>query len=127
VLDLLANRAFKKSDFFETREGICRLMPPLTHELAETGPIWAQQPGPVTERVAQKLFDASRNRRKRSAKPKAVASRQKTLPAPLTESNRSAGRKPYRNDKKPVVAEAGNQLACMGCGAATRGESAARL
>jgi CRISPR/Cas system-associated endonuclease Cas1 len=27
VLDLLQRRAFKKRDFFETREGICRVMP----------------------------------------------------------------------------------------------------
>jgi len=28
VLDLIRSRTFSKRDFFETREGICRLMPP---------------------------------------------------------------------------------------------------
>ena len=51
VLDLLQKRTFKKADFFETREGVCRLMPPLTHELAATGRIWAKEFGPVTERA----------------------------------------------------------------------------
>jgi CRISPR-associated endonuclease Cas1 len=105
VLDLLAGRAFKKTDFFETREGICRLMPPLTHELAETGPIWARQLGPVTEQVAQKLFDGWHTGRKQAARSKAVPSRQKTLPTPLTESNRSAGRKPFRRKREPKTAE----------------------
>ena len=42
VLDLLTSRAFKKSDFFETREGICRLMPPLSHQLSGTAMLWAR-------------------------------------------------------------------------------------
>jgi len=56
MLDLLRSRAFRKSDFFETRESICRLLPPPTHQLAETGTEWAKEIGPVTERVARLRF-----------------------------------------------------------------------
>jgi CRISPR/Cas system-associated endonuclease Cas1 len=56
VLDLIQSRALSKRDFFETREGVCRLMPPLTHELAGAGALWAKELAPVTERVAQALF-----------------------------------------------------------------------
>jgi CRISPR-associated endonuclease Cas1 len=35
VLRLLAERTFRVDDFAETREGRCRLLPPLTHQLAE--------------------------------------------------------------------------------------------
>jgi CRISPR-associated protein Cas1 len=33
---LLRDRVFRASDFYETQRGICRLLAPLTHELAET-------------------------------------------------------------------------------------------
>ncbi len=56
VLDLLRSRTFAARDFFETREGGCRLMPSLTKLLAETGPQWATALGPVVERVARVLL-----------------------------------------------------------------------
>jgi CRISPR/Cas system-associated endonuclease Cas1 len=34
VLDLLARRTFRKGEFTETADGHCRLLAPLTHELA---------------------------------------------------------------------------------------------
>jgi hypothetical protein len=52
VLSLLQSRVFTKSEFFETREGICRIMPPLTLQLAEPVSIWAKELGSITERVA---------------------------------------------------------------------------
>jgi hypothetical protein len=103
VLDLLKNRTFKKTDFFETREGICRLMPPLTHRLAETGSIWARELGPVIERVARMLFESRLNQEAANGKPK--SSRKHALPTPLTEGNRSAGRQPYRREPKSKTVE----------------------
>jgi CRISPR-associated endonuclease Cas1 len=83
VLDLLRSRRFRKSDFFETREGICRLMPPLARELADTARQWAKQLGPVTEAVAKTLY----------TQPK----KSERLPTVLTERNRSDGRKVQEN------------------------------
>jgi len=77
VLEFLKRRAFRKSDFFETREGICRLMSLITRELVQTGELWARELGPLTEWVAKSLSCE--------------------VSTPLTESNRSAGRAKYRD------------------------------
>jgi CRISPR-associated endonuclease Cas1 len=53
VLRLLAERTFRKSDFFETREGVCRIMPPLTQLLAETAPRWRAAVAVVRENSVQ--------------------------------------------------------------------------
>jgi CRISPR-associated endonuclease Cas1 len=93
VLDLLRGRTFKKGDFFETREGVCRLMPPLTHELAETSTTWAKELAPVTERVARLLLEAapkSGGQGRHIQPPKPGSPQARPLPTPLTESNRSA-------------------------------------
>lgn len=98
VLDLIRSRTFSKRDSFETREGICRLMPSLTHQRAETGPIWSRKLGPVTERVARMLFEAPRNSKPTTANREPKSSRKRALPTPLAESNRSNGREPYKRE-----------------------------
>lgn len=77
VLQMVQTREFQKVDFFETREGICRVMPPLSQRLAETADRWAKVVASVAEGVAKVLH-------------KRYSS--ETLPTPLTERNRSAGR-----------------------------------
>ena len=86
VLGALQTRRFRKADLFETREGICRLMPSLTHELSETSVQWAKELAPVTERVAQMLFASTGVSKRRG-------SSDGGLPTPLTGRNRSAGRR----------------------------------
>ncbi|MGH9305155.1 MAG: hypothetical protein ACRDZ5_12235 [Acidimicrobiales bacterium] len=58
MLDLLARRTFRKSDFVETSDGHVRLMAPLTHELAAMMPTWAQSLAPIAEKVVHILGDA---------------------------------------------------------------------
>jgi hypothetical protein len=77
VLELLHSRSFRASDFHETRKGSCRILTPLSHELAETATQWAALVAPVAERVARLLVEA----------PEAHIDR---LPTPLTGDNRSA-------------------------------------
>jgi hypothetical protein len=55
VLDLIQRRTFRRCDFTETADGHCRILAPLTHELAEMMPIWAEALAPVAERVAHTL------------------------------------------------------------------------
>lgn len=55
VLEMVAARSFRKRDFTEDRAGHVRLLAPLTHELAETMPKWAQAVAPWAERVAHTL------------------------------------------------------------------------
>lgn len=76
LLDLIRSRVFRVSDFYETRRGNCRILAPLTHELAETLPTWRNLIGPVTEQVAKLLTRHS------------VTSER--LPTRLTAANRHA-------------------------------------
>lgn len=89
LLELLRKRTFRTADFFETRQGVCRVLPPLTHALAETAPLWAKRVAPVAERVVRMLLTAPGSRISR-------------IPTPLTQSNRSAGRDAIRRRPKRI-------------------------
>lgn len=78
VMELLVRRTFAADDFFETRQGVCRITPPLAHELALTAPDWARAVGRVAEDVARLL------------EPGDASGRAK--PTPLSGRNRSRGR-----------------------------------
>lgn len=88
VLELLQRRPFGTGDFFETRQGSCRLMPPVTKTLAETAPRWAAAVAPIVEGIAQTLANAKSLQQSTTS--------QRRLPTPLTQSNRSAGRAKVR-------------------------------
>jgi CRISPR-associated endonuclease Cas1 len=79
VLDLLERRVFRAHDFHETRRGVCRLLSPMTKQLAETAPTWGGLIAPVAEQVATILA-------------RAPGSRIDRLTTPLTNTNRQAGR-----------------------------------
>lgn len=115
VLELLRTRPFGTGDFFETRQGACRLMPPVTRILAETAPRWATATAPIVEGIAQTL--ASGSQIQRSSSPK------RPLPTPLTQSNRSAGRakvRRRRGQEKPALDTSPRSgkppAACHDCG-----------
>jgi len=120
VLELIRNRQFRKADFFETREGICRILPPLNQELAHSAPKWKRAIAPIAEEVAQRLFKSA----SKHFVGNGSAQRKDQLPTPLTESNRSAGR-PFeisvvqdaseRRRRKPVK-RASWKLDCVRCG-----------
>ncbi len=111
LLTLLSKTTFRKRDFFETRQGVCRVMPPTTHALAETAPRWAAAIAPVAEDVVRRLLasvaKASKPRRGRSA-----------VTTPLTQSNRRAALAPARAEKaNPTPHRAfGLALGCEVCG-----------
>jgi CRISPR-associated endonuclease Cas1 len=77
VLELLRTRTFTRRDFAETARGVCRINPPLSKELAETTPRWAEAAAPVAEAVAQLLASSE-------------GSRIEEVSTPLTGRNRSA-------------------------------------
>jgi hypothetical protein len=56
VLDLVRDHIFSREDFFETRQGVCRVLPPLAAELAATGPRWAHELGPLAEWLAREFL-----------------------------------------------------------------------
>ena len=104
LLELLAKRTFRVSDFHETRRGVCRVLAPLTHTLAKTAPDWGSLVAPVCENVAGILADAPGSRIDR-------------LATPLTNNNRRDGRQTMRrhpatpSTRKPKVTPT-----CRDCG-----------
>lgn len=72
LLDLLGAHTFTVRDFYESRRGSVRILPPLTHRLAETLPAWAELAAPLAEEIAEALVTGR--------------------PTPLTQRKRSAGR-----------------------------------
>lgn len=103
VLDVLEGHVFTASDVHETRRGACRLLPPLTHRLAQTAPTWGQLIAPVAEQVAGMLA-------------KAPGSRLDRLPTPLTNANRLAGREPMRRRSRRPPVESRSLPPCKACG-----------
>ncbi len=61
VLDLLQGHMFRARDFYETRQGVCRVLAPLTHHLAEMGRPLRRAVAPLAEQVARVLEDSGRH------------------------------------------------------------------
>jgi CRISPR-associated protein Cas1 len=102
VLELLQARVFRRRDFAETARGVCRINPPLSHELAETAPHWAAAIAPAAEAVAKLLATESHG------------SRVAKVATPLTGRNRLA-----RYDREPRLPHAKTPQtngACKDCG-----------
>ncbi len=59
VLKLLATRHFRAADFHETRDGVCRLLEPLTHELTAWMPAFRAAAGPLAEAITHALATSS--------------------------------------------------------------------
>lgn len=103
LLDLLQQRTFKATDFYESPRGVCRLLSPTTRLLAETAPTWAQLVAPVAEQVTQTLAQAP-------------GSRVKRVSTPLTNSRRRA-RQMRRRAPTPAIPKAPKPRAtCRRCG-----------
>jgi CRISPR-associated endonuclease Cas1 len=104
VLDLLATRTFGARDFHETREGVCRILPPLTHHLAANAPRWVKAVAPVAERIAKILADGSGKRF--------------SVPTLLTQDHRSKGREGLRRSPRTAGTVTARPLppACRSCG-----------
>jgi CRISPR-associated protein Cas1 len=105
LLELLRERSFTRRDFAETVRGVCRVNPPLSHELAETALRWAEVIAPAAEAVAEQLARSEESRIKR-------------LSTPLTGSNRSARYQESRRRtaKSASVSEPRSMPACKRCG-----------
>ena len=103
VLQLLGRRTFRAGDFFETRKGVCRLLRPLTHELARTAPVWAELVAPVCEQVAKTLAEAP-------------GSRVKRVLTPLTRSNHVEAREAIRRRPRSQLRLPLPEKVCKNCG-----------
>src|SRR6266567_7605329 len=104
VLDLLSSHVFRARDFYETRQGACRVLAPLTHVLAETLPAWRRAVSPVAERVTKVLADSSASRFR--------------APTRLTQDARSGGRDGIRRGPRRDSSALPKPLptGCRSCG-----------
>ncbi len=59
VLRLIRSQSFRRRDFTEDERGVVRVLPPLTHRIAEAMASFGQALGPVVEHVAQLFGSAS--------------------------------------------------------------------
>jgi CRISPR-associated endonuclease Cas1 len=112
LLSLYRSRTFSKSDFYETERGVFRVGAALARQLAETMPAWRQLVAPHAERVVELIASS--------------APGQIRIPSKLTQSNRSAGRDPYRKAERRArtrerVAERIVPRRCRECGTEVSG------
>jgi len=62
LLNWIANEPLRRSDFFETGSGNCRLMSQLCIKLGETASVWRKLVAPWAEYVAETLWASSKTR-----------------------------------------------------------------
>jgi CRISPR-associated endonuclease Cas1 len=108
VLHWLQSEPLRRSDFWEDRNGNCRLASSLAIKLCETSDTWRRLIAPVAEYVAQETW-SSISRRTSSLAQRGLATR-------LTQRTKRA----VKGTDIPSVNAPKPETVCRGCGAATR-------
>ncbi len=118
VLELLSRRTLAAADFFETRQGVVRVTPPLARELAATSTEWGRMAGRIAEDVARMLergiADATS-----SARGASTSRWGRPMATPLSGRNRSAGRGEAARVGRAFAIPVGGR-SCIQCGAPTQ-------
>jgi CRISPR-associated endonuclease Cas1 len=112
VVNWLQSEPFCKSDFWEDRNGNCRLASSLAFKLCETSDTWRSLVAPVAEYVAQKLWSSI-------SKPASTPAR-RLIATRLTQRNK---REVKGSDVPPVTVPKPERV-CRGCGKRLQGDSA---
>ncbi len=99
----------RRSDFFETPSGNCRLMSHLCAKLSETAPVWGKRVAPWAEYVARTLWATT-----------SPSKSERQLSTPLTQQHRriAKGRPSFAEVKTPKP-----ERLCRGCGKTVQGAS----
>jgi len=111
VLHWLQNEPLRRSDFWEDRNGNCRIASSLAIKLCETSDTWRRLVAPVAEYVAQELWSSISKRASISAR-QLIATR-------LTQRNK---REVKGSDVPPVKVPKPERV-CRGCGKTVQGDS----
>jgi hypothetical protein len=104
LLHWITREPLRRSDFFETGTGNCRLMSRLCSRLSETAPTWGRLIAPWAEYVARALWHIT-------ARPKAPATR-------LTQQHRREAR--GSSPLPPNIPTPRRENLCRGCGKTIR-------
>lgn len=110
VLDWLQNEPLRRSDFWEDRNGNCRIGSPLAIKLCETSGTWRRLVAPVAEYVAQQMWSSVSQ-----TTSKAKLTRQ-WLATRLTQRNRRA----VKGSDVPKVNQLKPEHVCRDCGVPIR-------
>ena len=78
VLDWIASEPLRRSDFFETETGNCRLRSKLCAKLSETASVWGKLVAPWAEYVARALWTAKSGRGHNSVPPTHLTQQRRT-------------------------------------------------
>jgi CRISPR-associated endonuclease Cas1 len=105
VLDWLQREALRRSDFWEDRNGNCRLVSSLAVKISETAETWRRLIAPVAEYVAQEFWSSISARTTKPAR-RAIATR-------LTQSRK----REVKGSHMPEVHQPKPEHVCGNCGA----------
>jgi CRISPR-associated endonuclease Cas1 len=108
VLNWLQSEPLRKSDFWEDRNGNCRLASALAIHLSETADTWRKLVAPVTEYVAQELWSST-------SKPASTLARQ-LIATRLTQRRKRS----VKGSAVPSVKAPKPDSVCRGCGKIVR-------
>jgi CRISPR-associated endonuclease Cas1 len=111
LFDWIRREPFRRSDFFETGTGNCRLMSDLCRKLSATAPVWRKLVAPWAEYVAQSLWTASKPRHQSDL----------IRPTRLTQQRRTEAKGGVWT---PRITVPKSEHLCPGCGKTIRIESA---
>jgi hypothetical protein len=101
VLHWLQSEPLRKADFWEDRNGNCRLCSPLASKLYETADTWRRMLAPVAEFVAQELWFS-----------RAPKCERRVLATRHTQRNKRIA----KNSEVPIVNQLRPEHACEECG-----------
>jgi CRISPR-associated endonuclease Cas1 len=108
VLNWIQSEPFRKSDFWEDRNGNCRIGSTLAIKLCETSDTWRKLAAPVAEYVAQELWSSI-------SKPASTSVRRR-IATRLTQSRKRA----VKGSAVPSVKAPKPERVCRGCGNAVQ-------
>lgn len=122
VLELAADRAFRRSDFYEGPDGAVRVLMPLSHDLTATMPRWASVVAPYAEKVAHLLASGVKTKIRRPTPLTGSARRaaQAKVKARKAAGRLASKRGAHRVGQQPVVATPARLRGCVDCGAPIR-------
>src|ERR1035437_6860868 len=110
VLNWLQSEPLRKSDFWEDRNGNCRIGSSLAIKLCETSDTWRRLVAPVAEHVAQELLSSI-------SRPASTLARQR-IATRLTQRNK----REVKGSDVPGVERPAPEHVCSGCGKTIRPE-----